>query len=486
VLIFGALLLASSILLSYLIIEENVRLAVAFVFGLTIIILATLDLRLAVVSTLGYLTVMGDIRRLLISVAGWAGTDPLLLIGPAFAIVVTAYVMAGRRVHFDTTLAPWILGLMAIMILQIFNPRQGGLMIGVAGALFYIVPLLWYWIGQVYATPAFIYTVLYKVVVPLGFLAVLMGLYQVFYGYLPYQQMWFDCCAYTALGVEGKQAPISVFASAIEYSVYTIVVCIILWARFLKTKDATALLGIIPLFIAVFLIGSRGPIAQLLAVAAALWAALSSDKRTWVLRGSLAVILCGLALVVALTQISETAASLGNERVQHRMQRQADGFLNITDPNKSTATIHKQMMIEGIIDGFTTPMGYGLGATTQAAHKFAREGDDVTGVSAEVDISNIFLSTGTIGGIIYVIIVVLTIKQAVQYWSDSRMLIGLAIAGVLGVTLLNWLAGGRYALAPLTWFLIGALDRLNADFQARRSLSSEAVSTLSPQPTPSS
>jgi hypothetical protein len=107
------------------------------------------------------------------------------------------------------------------------------------------------------------------------------------------------------------------------------------------------------------------------------------------------------------------------------------------------------------------PLGDGLGSTTKAAHKFGKP-EDITG-SMEVDISNVFLSTGTFGGLIYLLIVILTVKQSIQFWSRHRLLVGLCIAGVLGVTLLNWLAGGRYALTPLIWFLIGSLDRMNAD-----------------------
>jgi hypothetical protein len=459
--LFGAVFLGSIAALCVLLIVGEIRLAVAVVVGVTLVILATVSIRLSIVATLVYLTLLGDIRRLLIPVAGWSGTDPLILIGPLFVVILTAYVFATKKAQFSTQLAPWILALMVIMALQIMNPRQGGLMVGIAGAMFYIIPLLWYWIGQVYATPKFVETILFRVVVPLAFVAISVGLYQVFFGYMPHQQMWFDCCAYTALGVGGIQAPISTFASAIEYSVFTIVAAVTLWALYLTRRNPALLLAIVPLVIAAFLVGSRGPIAQLLAVSAALWAALSTDTRTWFLRGGFAVIVGGVALTLALMQIGKAAESVGHERIQHRMERQATGFLHMTDPSKSTATTHKRMMIYGIWKGMQNPLGDGLGSTTKAAHKFGKP-EDITG-SMEVDISNVFLSTGTFGGLIYLLIVILTVKQSIQFWSRHRLLVGLCIAGVLGVTLLNWLAGGRYALTPLIWFLIGSLDRMNAD-----------------------
>ena len=463
--LFGTIFLGGIGALCVLLIANEIRLAVAVIVGLNLLMIARVNIRLSIIATLVYLTLMGDIRRLLILVEGWSGADPLILIGPLLVIVLTAYIFAAKKARFDTQLAPWILALMAIMALQTLNPRQGGLMVGIAGAMFYIIPLLWYWVGQVYATPRFVETILFRVVVPLAFFAITIGLYQVFFGYLPHQQKWFDCCAYTALGVSGIQAPISVFASSIEYSVYTIVAAIICWALFLRSRNHVLLLAIIPLVIAAFLMGSRGPIAQFLAVGAALWAAMSTDKRTWVLRGGFAVVVAGIALVFALMQIGKAAESVGNARIQHRMERQATGFLQMTDPSKSTATTHKRMMIYGIWKGMQNPLGDGLGSTTQAAHKFGTA-EDITG-SMEVDISNVFLSTGTFGGLIYLVIVILTIKQSIQFWSRHRLLVGLCIAGVLGVTLLNWLAGGRYALTPLIWFMIGSLDRMNADLSNR-------------------
>ncbi|PQJ34589.1 hypothetical protein BSZ35_08240 [Salinibacter sp. 10B] len=453
--------------LSFLIIEQEIRLALTLVLALTFVAFALKDIRLATIATLVYLIVMGDLRRMLIPLVGWSGTDPLLLIGPAYAVITVAAALVLRKTQFNTTLAPWILALMAVMILQIFNPRQGGMMVGVAGALFYIVPLLWYWIGQSFASTGYVHTVLYRVILPLGGVAIIMGLYQVFYGYLPYQEMWFQCCAYTALDSAGIQAPISLFASSIEYSLFSLIAATILWVRFLLKKDYAALLAIIPFLVASFLMGSRGPIAQFLVMAAALWAVLADNVRTWILRGLVGVIVGGTLLVTGLNVISKQATTISNDRVQFRMQRQADGFLNIADPDKSTATIHLMMMIHGFSNGITNPLGNGLGSTTQAAHKFK---SGVAG-SSEVDMSNLFLSTGVVGGTLYLIIVFLTIKQSIQYWSRSHSVVALCIAGILALTFLNWLEGGRYAVTTIVWFLIGVLDRLNAEHSPPSDLS---------------
>ena len=112
------------------------------------------------------------------------------------------------------------------------------------------------------------------------------------------------------------------------------------------------------------------------------------------------------------------------------------------------------MMIHGYKEGLQSPLGQGLGATTKAAAKFGGQGG-----SLEVDSSDVFRSTGLVCGVIYLIIIFLIIRGAVQYWTRTRGLLALALAGILAVTFFGWLRGGRYAVAPLIWICVGALDR---------------------------
>jgi hypothetical protein len=444
-------LLLSAIGLSFLIISNDVRVAVAVTITVLLVILSTIDIRIAVTATFVYLFFMGDIRRLLIPVAGWSGTDPLLLISPGFVILTVAYLMATQRTSFTTSLSPWVLGVMLIMTVQIVNPRQGSLMVGVAGSMFYLVPMLWFWIGQSFFNKLLYNKFIFKILLPLCFLSCIFGFYQTFYGYLPHQQIWYECCAYTALGVDGIQAPISFFASSIEYSVFNTVGAIILWARYLKTSDRLALAGILPLLTASFLMGSRGPVLIFTVVAASLWAAQGRDRKTWIVRGAFALLIGGGALGMGVSGLSQTIVT-ENARIQHRVQRQAHGLLN---PGESTAVVHSMMFLHGIKKGFTDPLGSGLGSTTRASKKFGTGGPG----GSEKDISDMFIATGIVGGTVYLLLVFKTIFTTIRYWHNDRSLNALCIAGILGISLFGWLGGGRYALTPLIWITVGALDR---------------------------
>lgn len=439
--------------LSYLIVFEKYRFAIAVTVSLLLIAFSVVNIRIAIVGALTYLVFMGDIRRMLIPSVGWSGEDPLLLIGPVFAIIVFAYAWSSQSIKIDTPLAGWMLGLMGIMMLQMLNPRQGGLIVGVSGALFYLVPLLWYWIGRTYATPGYLHQVLFYVVVPLGGLATAFGLYQLFYGYLPYQELWVDLAAGSfLLGSEGIEKPISFFTSPTEHDNFILSALVVLIAALIHRRQYGLLLFIIPMTVTIFLGGSRGPVAKLLVTAAGLWAVVGTTTFTWIVRGSLALLIGVVGLSWSLSSIDIDGA---NERVAYRFERQQQGFMGGEARGGSSALNHLNMIAHGIKQGITNPLGFGLGSTTKAAGKY---GGSIGG-STEGDVGDLFRSTGLVGGVVYLIILFLIIRSAFYYWAKTRSLLALSLAGVLAVNFFLWLMGGQYAMSALIWFLIGALDR---------------------------
>ena len=439
--------------LSYLIVFERYRFAIAVTIGLLLIALAVVNIRVAIIGTLIYLVFMGDIRRMLIPSVGWSAEDPLLIVGPAFALILFAYAWSSNAIEVNTPLAGWILGLTGIMMLQMINPRQGGLIVGVSGALFYIIPLLWYWIGRTYATSAYIRQVLFSVVVPLGVLATVAGLFQTFYGFLPYQEIWTDVIATPyLLGSDGIEKPFSFFASPTEHDNFVLTALAILVAALIHRRQYSLLLLIVPMLAVIFLGGSRGPVAKLLVTTAGLWAVVGTNLFTWIVRGLLALVLGVVALSWGVSSLDVQGA---NERVEFRIERQQQGLLE-TKAGGGSAANHLNMIGFGILRGVQTPLGFGLGSTTEAGAKY---GGGVG--STEVDVSDMFLATGVVGGAIYLIIFFLIIRSAFQFWTDTRSLLALCLAGVLAINFFLWLSGGQYAVGTLLWFLIGALDRLH-------------------------
>jgi len=446
----------------------DARLAIAGALVTVLGGLVVISPRVAIVVTFIFLTVLGDFRRALVPLTGWPSEDPLLLVGPAVAILLVGCVVAVQQLRLSTHLSRWILLLMLLMALQVVNPGQGSLFVGMAGALFYVVPLLWFWIGRSYATPQSVAFLLYRVVVPLAVLAALLGVYQAFFGLLPFQQHWADRFGYAALNVGGYIRPISFFTSAAEYAFFVIVALVLLWASWLKRARGSRIGGLvlIPLLaLALFLISSRGVVVMGLFTAALLWAVQARSPTVWFVRLVLGSAL-GVAVLVLVLPHLQSVYPTG--RVGALVAHQASGFLDPLNPEVSTLREHVSIFLGGFAEGLAHPLGQGLGVTTLATYKYGSTASTVTmeSTSTEVDLSNVFVSLGVVGGAVYIVIVALALLSALRYWHVSRTLVALAILGMLVVQSGQWLTGSHYALSALTWFCIGALDKFQ---ESRRS-----------------
>ena len=431
--------------------REVVALAVAF----PLIALAAIQIRAAIVLAIVYVVLLGDLRRLLIPLVGWSGMDPLLLLGTGLAVAISGYALTQGELTLDTPLARWAAALMALMALQMFNPKQGGLAVGVAGVIFLMAPLFWFWVGRTYASQEFMRLLLFRVLTPLGIAAMLFGFVQVFYGYLPYQMLWYNTAGYLGLGnVETGLAPISFFASGTEHGCFLITVGIVLWAAFLLRNKATILL-VLPILFGVLLTGSRGPVVKLLGMAVVLWALMGRNSAAWVPRFLFALLVCAVGFAWSISSVSTLNL---DPAAQSKLQRQTQ--LLEESGESSTVNIHGTLILNGYISAAQHPLGLGLGATSQAAAKFGGSGH-----GTETDFGDVMVATGLVGGLIYHVMIVLIAFIAVRYWARTRSLLALSLVGILGVNFTLWLGGGLYAVSAIVWLCIGALDKLNRDWE---------------------
>lgn len=431
------------------------RLAFAAAILTILLGLASLCIRWAILGAFVYLTLLGDIRRWILPFDAWSGADPLLVVGPVTAIVLWTVAFNSGRVDFDTPLSRWILLLMGIMSLQIFNPIQGGLMVGMTGAMFLIVPLLWYWVGKSFGTEELLRTFFFRLVVPLACIAALLGFYQVAFGYPEYQLEWYRVGGYSALGPsEEYLRPLSVFPNITEYAKYLGYGILILLVPLLRKRGSwLSALTILGLFLALFLTGTRGPVLLLIITGAILWTILGKSIRTWVPRLSVALLIGVFGLVYGLSSVGEMK---GDSRAHFNIQRQA----NLIPENGTggTIAIHLNLVRIAGVRTLQQPLGHGLGYVTLAASRF---GDG--GFSSEKDFTDMFIALGVPGGIIYLIVQGYTTLLAIAYWRRTRSTVGLIVTGILLFSVFSWLRPGQYVATPLVWFCVGSLDRIQAD-----------------------
>ena len=190
----------------------------AILIGLVIAGLAALRPQAAIVVTFIYLALMGDLRRYLVTEVGVVSNDPLLLVGPAISVVLVLMALVRRQLSLHSQISKLLLVLMIVMCLEVINPLQGGITVGAAGALFYLLPLFWFWIGQAWGSSEFFEKLLTRVVVPLAVLASLLGLSQAFYGYFQYEARWFRLVAESSARPDIR--PFAFFCAWGEYPFY--------------------------------------------------------------------------------------------------------------------------------------------------------------------------------------------------------------------------------------------------------------------------
>src|SRR4051794_3730654 len=100
-----------------------------------------------VLACLAYLAGLGALRRWAEFHFGVVTNDPLLLVVPA-VVFVTALEGQVWQTGPRRDLTRSALAVLVAMLIQALNPLQGAISVGLAGLLFYVVPVLWFFIAR--------------------------------------------------------------------------------------------------------------------------------------------------------------------------------------------------------------------------------------------------------------------------------------------------------------------------------------------------
>lgn len=437
--------------LPYLMRSDHGHYITALLLTLTLVACSFYSQRGAIAATMVFLAVLGDFRRYAGFFEGYPTSDPLLLVAPVVAVILLGQALLRGRSAPPTAVSWLLLMLMALMGIEMLNPAQGGLQIGLAGALFYIAPLLWFWVARAFASLEFARHFM-AVTIGVGVAAMLLGLYQIHFGLLAFELQWVQQIGYQALYISDDIVrSIGFFNSSAEYQRYLVVSAATVFALWMSQRSRVVLL--LPLFLAaIFLSAARGPVLMVLLAMTTVWAISARSVMSWLPRFTLAALIGGAALVGSLALLH---GGRFGDRVAPLVDRQVSGLLEPANQEKSTATGHLQMLEDGIMTGIKSPAGLGLGATTEAAEKY---GGHI--LNAEVDLANVMIAVGVLGGVLYLAIVTLVLMRAVGWWRRGRDPYALVLVGTLFGTLGGWLIGAEYSVSALLWFQIGLMDRL--------------------------
>ena len=431
------------------------RVTLAVALAANLIIIGSRWPRAAALATLLFLPFLALFRRLLIADTGWTQYDPLLLVAPAVAIFLVARIfLLERRDLASDAISKLVLALLALVLLQSFNPTLGSIGAGAGGFMFLGVPLLWFFIGREFADRRSVLLLLYLVVV----LAVAIGAYGLWQTDVrmpSWDTAWVDLNGYQALNVYGATRAFGTFSSSAEYAIF-LGVALVISVALLMHGRAKFVIAVPLLAVPIFLTGARGVV--VLSILASL---VALGIRTRNMRLALAIVIVGLATAgLALNSYAPSVTTSPSSSTNPFVERQVGGLTNPLDPEHSTLLTHIGLVVDGLEQGVLHPFGQGTAVTNIAADRFGI-GSTVKGT--EVDVSNAFVSLGLIGGLLFIALVIATFRHAISSYLRRPDPAVLAIVAFLIVMTGQWLNGGHYALAPLTWFFVGWMTSQGLD-----------------------
>lgn len=445
--------------------------------GFLVFVLIALSGRQTALSlTFGFLVLLGFIRRLLIPFAGWSPNDPLLLVGPAAAVTIWFFSRRTTPAR-PSFLSVIVTALTLWVVAQLANPNEPGLLVAAQGLLFYLGPLLWFFVG-LHLTGSLHDRVL-KTLFWMNVPVVVHGLYQTFFGLLPFELTWLGVSGQSgAIYVGGfRVRPFSTLVSPQEYGHFLSIALMIIWARLLRGEGQRgrqfAFFGVTAM--ALFYQASRG---ILLLFILGLVVVTVVHLRS--LLAFLVILLAGvgLSLWVGAQDVSSTGSEdqvVGPNSTDVLVRHQLSG---LTNPSQSTASLHAALVVESLGKGLDNPLGLGVSTSTLATKKAGITGERLR--SAENDFGNVPAALGFPGALAYVAILFSGFARAIwlQRWRPSAR--HLAWIGILTVTLGQWLGGGLYAVAPIIWITLGGVARESAALMGSGGRPRTAIGELDP------
>ncbi len=434
---------------------NGLRLAISVMLTLSLILFGIYRLHVGLLSILIFVPFIGWLRRFLDYSVGTMAVDPVLTIAPAALVILFLFTLARRREALAIQLRQWTTTRMCLLLLVFFafemlNTSGSDIRTNIAGSIYLVVPLFVVFIAATTTDEVWGRRGV-GVVSALGAIIAAYGLSQTLVGFDPSDSLWLQTQAYGALSVDGATRAFGTFVSSEEYNAYLVIAfagTLAVLANALRLGNRLLLVsGVVCLVLtlaAVFVGSTRGSVVSCVAVLFALVAV----RQKSLVRGVILIILLA-GLVVLLQSILPDQLNTGNVAVDKLLTHQVSG---LADPfgATSTASSHLSIIAGGILQGFTHPIGYGLGSTTQAASKFG-----VARFGTEFDVSDIFLAGGAITGFVYIAFLARALWISAQLYRVERGSTQLAVFLMLFASLGQTLGSGNYVIGPTILTLVG-------------------------------
>ena len=427
----------------------------------------------------------GVIRRAQYLLVDYSSQDPIHLITPVVTLLAFSLLLKSQRLAIfrASPLAGAVSLLATIYFLEIFNPLQGTVIVGLAGALFMFVPLVWFFFGQA-VKEEFILTVL-RLMVVVGVVASLYGIYQLVFGYPGFEQYWIDNTEfYESIAVGRVQRALATFSSAEEWGRYTELGAIAAFgfaaaAKLLRARAAWIFCGLV-LSGFVMVTGQRAAVFGLILGLAVLVLLGAKNLRGAVSR---AVLLLIPALLIAVLVKPPSEEEMwnkdNNEAIGTLWAHTERGTLKPADEESFQVRLENWAYVATSVIPYR-PLGAGLGAGNLGQRRF---NSDYELPPLDSSIVQQAIACGVPGVLLFLWILSqacwLSLRAARRTpRENTNATVKRTVAAMMCALVLNSAFGYTftlYSVAPLAWLLIGWISAETLRSRRKAELETETM-----------
>lgn len=451
-------LVAAAAVWQVLVVRSDLRLLTVIVGAFALLQLCLWRPRAPLVLMTVWLPFSGLVRRLL-DPGGLPGADPLLVLVPAVSLVL---VMVAGWTHrgsaamgLRSSTITWLVTLlMVVLALEVLNPIQGNLLVGLGGTVFLFFPMLWFFLGRTYFDDALVGRLL-SLVAAIGLVSGLYGAFQAVYGLAPFEARWVASRDFASLNIGRFIRPFSTFANPEEWSRYLMVAATIGLGRWLERPARWWWLGLVGVCtVALALSGVRISAFGLLVSIGALLALAATTRPSiaWRVGVPMIALVAYAWFAPAASPMEERASDVAWHAFFGHTTRGVFAPLQ-----EDTLWFRVEIWWElftNVVPRY--PLGMGLGVPTLGAWRFA----SAVPILTESYAVAIFVAAGLLGGGLVLWLFGAVTRAAVRTGRSTdtnlrivgAVLIGIIFTSVFGNSL------SLYAVGPLSWGLIGWLS----------------------------
>lgn len=405
----------------------------------------------------------GFLRRAQYLFVPYSQSEPIHLLTPLVTFAAFLLLLNRQKLQiFHATPLAGIVSLLAVIyFIQIFNPLQGSLFVGLTGGLFFLVPVVWFYFGQ--SVEAGFAPKALRLIVILGLAASFYGVYQMVFGYPTFEQYWIDNTdLYSSISVNKIKRALATFNSAEEWGRYVQLGCIAAFGfGIIKSEGKKRLFwfsSAVLLIVMLMLTGQRSAVFGLFLGLAVLFLTGAGNLRNVINRVCLLFVPLILVFAVSTFVADDEGYDSDGESVNTMLTHTTKGTVKPAGEGSLYARFDTWNRII-TKDIPSNPFGNGLGADGLAATRETNNTDDPT----DNHFLTVALSAGVPAALLLILILTRALKLSLRLLRNSER--GSYEYGMWRITtallasfVLNNIFGTTftiYSVAPIGWLIIG-------------------------------